>query len=253
MRLGLVSPPGEETQSARQAERHGLFGVLVEAQAPGREMTAAAYAATATEAIRVIVRFNLGSDNPVTLAEDLAVLDNIAGGRLVALADTAGLDAAEAEEDLGLLRAAWSGRFLRHRGSRWRVPAGLRGHVAPGSVSVTPKPAQLEVPVWLTGEAAGALAAGYGLPELATEFGRARAGAIVQPARARLAGGLDEDRALVKGWSQAGCTHLLLEVPSGDLAEISRFLAPEVGMPEFPRIIAESDVPLPWPVGSGRS
>lgn len=239
MRLGLVVTPGREADLSALAEAHGLFGVLVSGEAAGQEMIAGAYAAAATDALRVVVRVPLGSERPVTLAEELAVLDNVAGGRLLVLADTAGLTAERAGGDLAALRLCWSGHPVR--------PAG-----APAPVMVTPKPAQVDIPVWLTGRAAEELGPGTGLPVLAGHPQEVRRAALVQPAQATLSGEVEADRALLAGWNDAGATHLLLQLPAAVGAEavltaVSRHLAPEVGMAGFPRVISESPPPKAWP------
>jgi len=239
VRLGLVLPPGGEADLAGRAEAHGLFGALVGGPEPGQEMIAAAYAAATTEALRVVVRVPLHSEQPVTLAEELAVLDNVAGGRLVVLADTGELSAGRAGQDLAALRELWSGR-----------PVQPPGAAAP--VMLTPAPAQVEIPVWLDGPAAPELSASSGLPPLALRPADVRPHGLVRPARAALSGDLDADRALASTWRAAGATHLLLELPPGRepdavLTLVSRHLAPEVGMVGFPRVISESAAPLPWP------
>jgi hypothetical protein len=244
MRLGLVAPPGREPEAAALAEAGGLFGVLVAGERPGQEAVVAGLAAAVTDAVRLVARVPLGSEHPVTLAEELAVLDNLSGGRVVVLADTADLDADAAAEDLGVLRAAWAGRPLRHRGRRWRVPAGLDGHAAPAAVSVTPKPAQVDLPVWLAGPAAPALARASGLPPLAERPADASAERLLQPAAGELTGDLEADRAALHAWAAAGATHLLLRPPAGRplrdaVSAVARWLAPEVAMPDFPRVVAE--------------
>jgi alkanesulfonate monooxygenase SsuD/methylene tetrahydromethanopterin reductase-like flavin-dependent oxidoreductase (luciferase family) len=247
VRIGLTLPAGREAEAARLAETAGLFGVLVEAQRSGLEMLAAGEVAATTRSVRIVVRVPLGSEHPVTLAEELAVLDNLAGGRLVVLADSADLDAGEAAEDLEVLRRAWTARPLRHRGVRWAVPARIAGHATPAAVMVTPPPAQVEVPVWLTGTAAAALAERSGLPALAERPADARPEVPVQPAVTALTGDLDRDRACVITWADAGATHLLVRASLQDVGTIARHLAPEVGMQGFPRVVAESPSPLPWP------
>ena len=111
----------------------------------------------ATTTVRVIVGVNVGDEHPVTLAEEIAVLDNLSNGRIGVIAEVGSLDADAATEDVTVLRASWSGRPLAHRGMRWQVPAGLAEHDAPSAVMVTPPPAQLEVPLWVAGEAARAV------------------------------------------------------------------------------------------------
>ena len=250
MRLGLVLAEGKEAEMARLAEGHGLFGVLAGAGDPRTAIVAAVYASTATEFIRVIVLVRLGLEHPVTIAEELAVLDNVNAGRTVVLADTGDLSADDAADEVAVIREALSDRPIQHDGKRWKVPAGLPANAAaPKAIAVTPKPAQLEVPFWGTG---GQL----GLPELVREPARASTRHSVQPALARIAGSLNEDRDTVTAWAAAGATHLLLEVPPGAdqpavMTMVSRYLAPEVGMPHFPRVMSDSRVPLPWP-GDGR-
>lgn len=247
MRIGLTLPAGRQDEAARLAEAAGLFGVLIEGEWPGLEMLAAGEVAATTRSVRIVVQVPLGSEHPVTLAEELAVLDNLAGGRLVVLADTAGLDADEAAEDLEVLRRSWTARPLRHRGVRWAVPAGIAGHTAPAAVMVTPPPAQVEVPVWLTGPAAAALAERIGLPAVAERPADARPDLAVQPAATTLTGDLDDDRATVITWADAGATHLLVRPGHLAVATIARHLAPEVAMAGFPRVVAESPLPLRWP------
>jgi hypothetical protein len=133
------------------------------------------------------------------------------------------------------------------------VPAGLPANsTAPRSISVTPKPAQLEVAFWLTGSAAREVGDASGLPVLARDSAVLNNPKLVEPGVAAISGNLKADRELVTAWAAAGVTHLFVELPAGaDLAEImtlvSRHLAPEVLMPHFPRVMSESKVPLPWP------
>lgn len=246
MRLGLVAPAGHERRWAAEAERAGLFGVLV-GGAPGAETIVAAEAATATSLTRLLVTLHLGHDNPVTLAEEVAVLDLISGGRVVVVVAPDSLAPDDADEELALLRAAWSGRAVQHDGSRWHVPAGLDGHVAPASVMVTPKPAQVDMPVWVAPSWAGS-----GQVRVVVEPADVDAAAAVAPGLAALTGDLDTDRQTVLAWAAAGATHLLCRLPHGDkateaLALIARWLAPEVGMVAFPRVIAAAPLPLESP------
>lgn len=248
MRIGIRARPGNEAADAAAAEAAGAFGVLIE---PGTrtESVAGAAAAATTRFARLIVRIGLGADHPVTLAEDLAVLDNISGGRVVALLDTGDLDTAAATEDVVLVIAALGARPVAHRGARWQVPAGLEGHQAPERIQVTPESVQVELPVWLAGSAASSVAGALDLPVLADDPDDANASRRVQPAVATVTGDLDTDRALVTTWAEAGATHLLLGADDLDAAlpMIARYLAPEVAMPDFPRIVAEAMTPRPWP------
>ena len=257
MRLGLILTERREADMARLAESHGLFGVLAGTGEPRTAITAAVYASTATDFVRVVVNVRLGREHPVTIAEELSVLDNVNNGRTVVLADTAELTPGDAADELAVIREALGNRPISHEGPRWKVPAGLPANVtAPPSLAVTPKPAQLEISFWLTGGAAGEVARRGGLPELARDPAGAPPERPVQPAIARITGSLSEDRDAVSAWMVAGATHLLLEIPPGAdqsavMTMVSRYLAPEVAMPHFPRVMSDSKVPLPWP-GAGR-
>lgn len=266
MRLGITLRPGHEAADAALAERHGCFGVLLDAPA-GTESVAAATAAGTTSLTRIIVRLHLGAAHPITLAEEMAVLDNISGGRVVVLADTGELDGPAAAEDLAVLRAGLSARPVRHAGDRWRVPAGLDVHDAPDAVQVTPEPVQTVIPIWLGGASADAVRGDAQHPHddlavLAMRPDQADPHLPVQPGRVVLgspsvaSGAVDDietGRALVTTWADAGTTHLLLDVadPAAALPVMARYLGPEVAMPHFPRVVAEAMSPAPWPRAGG--
>jgi hypothetical protein len=253
MRIGVVLPEGKETELARLAETHGLFGVVAGTGNPLTAINAAVYASTATEFVRVVTRVRLGLEHPVTIAEELSILDNVNNGRTIVLADTGELNREAAADEIAVLREALSSRPIQHEGSVWKVPAGLPANAtAPRSISVTPKPAQLEVAFWLTGSAAREVGDASGLPVFAREPAVLSSPKLVEPGVTAISGNLKADRELVTAWAAAGVTHLFVELPAGaDLAEImtlvSRHLAPEVLMPHFPRVMSESKVPLPWP------
>jgi Luciferase-like monooxygenase len=253
MRIGLVLSEGKEAEMARLAEAHGLFGVLTGSGNPLTAINAAVYASTATEFVRVVARVTLGLEHPVTIAEELSILDNVNNGRTVVLVDMGDLDHESAADEVAVLREAMSSRPIQHDGPRWKVPAGLPANVtAPRSISVTPKPAQLEVPFWLTGAVAPAVGSALGLPVLAREPSPLKNPKLVEPGLTPITGNLSPDRDLVIAWAAAGVTHLFVELPmDGELGQlmtiVSRHLAPEVLMPHFPRVMSESRVPLPWP------
>jgi hypothetical protein len=258
LRLGLVLAEHREPDMARLAESHGLFGVLAGAADPRVAITAAVYASTATEFVRVIVSVKLGLEHPVTIAEELAVLDNVNNGRTVVLADTGALTVADAADEVAVVREALGNRPLRHVGPRWKAPAGLPANsTAPEAIAVTPKPAQLEVPFWVAGQAAGEVAGIAALPELAQDPAASATDRSVKPGVMRISGTLKSDREAVGAWAAAGATHLLLELPVGAdqdavMTMISRYLMPEVAMPHFPRVMSDSKVPLPWPGDGAR-
>src|SRR5207247_4618185 len=105
---------------------------------------------------------------------------------------------------------------------------------------------------WLTGDAVSEVAKRCHLPALVRDTKAASVERSVQPAITAITGTLEEDRETVIAWAAAGATHLLLELPEGAqheaaLTTISRYLAPEVAMPHFPRVMSTSKAPLPWP------
>lgn len=124
-----------------------------------------AAAARRTQAVRIAVRATTGLVHPIYLAEDAAALDLISRGRLVmGLSDQPGLHSLQAYnvtatdararfwESVEILHRSWSPEPFSHEGAFWRVPAGLPEHtLAAGAtkLSVTPKPAQVLVPVWV--------------------------------------------------------------------------------------------------------
>jgi Luciferase-like monooxygenase len=253
MRIGLVLAEGQEASLARLAESHGLFGVLAGTGNPLTAINAAVYASTATEFVRVAVRVKLGVEHPVTIAEELSILDNVNNGRTIVVADTGELDAERAADEVAVLREALASRPIQHDGPAWKVPAGLPANVtAPKSISINPKPAQLEVPFWITGRTAEEVGGAAGLSELAKEPRRPAKPRLVEPGLASITGNMKADRELVIEWAAAGVTHLFIGLPAGadldkTMTMVSRYLAPEVLMPHFPRVMSESKVPLPWP------
>ena len=245
MRLGLVIASGDEAAAA-EAEGHGLFGVLVSGTA-GSECIAGAYAAAVTEFARIIVRVHIGSEHPITLAEEVSILDNACGGRVVVMADVSKLDAGAAIEDVMLLRWALSSTPIRHAGARWTVPAGLPEHKATASVIVTPPPVQVQVPVWVIGGPSASVSEALGVPVVRTEPGSPGVSGALIPGLVALTGNLEADRTRVQAWADAGVSHLLLDRSAGgSLDDVSRYLQPEVGMVRFPRVIADAALPMEW-------
>jgi hypothetical protein len=253
MRIGLTLRQGQEAPLAQQAEEHGFFGVLAGYDDPPAAMNAAVYASARTSAITIVVRVALGCEHPVTVAEEIAVLDNINSGRTVVLADTATLTADAATEEIEIVRRALACRPLRYRGERFNVPAGIPTNSDAGeSISVTPKPTQVEVPIWMMGDSGKDVAACQGLPVIAMRMSDCDSERLVQPAVATVTGQMDADREVASSWASAGATHLLVRLPadldtSCLLSTIARFIVPEVAMPDYPRIVSEASPPLPWP------
>ncbi len=126
IRVGLVLPPDRwpaALQRAAEADDAGVPAVLVSGP-PGTEAPRAAAVAARTRWTRVAVELDLGAEDPVALAEEVAVLDNLAAGRVIVVARNAGPEA------LDLFTAALEGRTVR-------------------GVRISPPPAQPVVPVWV--------------------------------------------------------------------------------------------------------
>ncbi len=251
MRVGLTLDR-DPVETAREADRVGLHFVVVPSGEAGEGIAVAAAVAAATRDIRIVTTVRLGVEHPVTLAEEVAVVDQLSSGRVVALIDTAALTHDAADEDLALLRACWSGRWVRHSGARWTVPAGLHGDESPEWIAVTPAPAQLEMPVWLDGPHASSLAArrrvAHVVPQGVTVPVDPEAATL---SRLRIIGDVETDREAVIALARAGVSHVFLTLgDSGAELEryVSRYLIPEAAMPGFPRIVADSEWPARWPV-----
>lgn len=162
-------------ESAWIAERH-----FAEDGYCPQVFVAAANLAAKTETIRIGVLPILGLTHPIYVAEDATTLDNLTGGRAIVVPINAvkheiegyGLSEAEYEsryrESFGVLFKAWSARPFHHQGENWTIPAQFEGHVEnkSGTVTVTPKPVQFELPLWVGGfwEPGRKLAAELGLP-----------------------------------------------------------------------------------------
>ena len=103
MRIGLVLGEGQEATQAKLAEAHGLFGVIAGWGDPLTAVNAAIYASTATEFVRVVTRVRLGLEHPVTIAEELSILDNVNNGRTIVLADTGELTPESATDEIAVV------------------------------------------------------------------------------------------------------------------------------------------------------
>lgn len=162
------------------AERH----FTAEGACPSAETLAAA-AAVRTRSVRIGVLPKPILTNPLYVAEDVAVLDSISGGRaqVAVAAECAsselagyGVPPEDAEgrllDSIEILRRSWAPTPFAHDGKHWRLPGkDLRGNPFAegiGEINVMPKPAQLEVPLWLLArdDADVAIAARLGLPWL---------------------------------------------------------------------------------------
>lgn len=241
MRFGLVLDDAT-ADAVALAEELGFDLVWIDERCTRAPLVTVAALAPATAGLRFGASVTAGP-HPLTLAEEAAVADLACGGRLVL-----GLEGDDPEllaESADLLLAALAPRPFEHRGARWQVPAGLPEHEhAERRVRMTPPPAQLELPVWLGGAAAAAVAADRALSFLSTTAGDApgqwaaaerRLGAasarLRRPALRRLAtdaqGAIDSEalvgslRAEQDAW---GLDTLLARLPAG-LGEAARHRA----------------------------
>jgi len=147
--------------SAWVAERH----FADDGYCPAPAVAGAAIAAR-TSAMRIGILGILGLVHPLYVAEDAAVVDNASNGRVVfgpmnaTPAEMAGygVDPAEYDarfaESVEVLMKAWSANPFRHEGRFWSIPANMPEHgeaATAEKLTSTPKPAQLELPMWMAG------------------------------------------------------------------------------------------------------
>lgn len=131
MRIGLdllkVANHADRLALAVEADRLGLWAVLVGGK-PGTETIEASTIATRTSSIHLAVMLDGDSEHPLTLAEEISVLDHLSKRRALAIVD--GREA-----------------VVNH------VERLLTGELVDG-VALSPPPAQTTVPVWAAGEVA---------------------------------------------------------------------------------------------------
>lgn len=158
MRFLLETPLDDLTDAlsaAASARDAGLDGVVVHATEllPAPLVTAAAIAGAIPD-ILIGARVRLGDRHPIEVAEEVSVVDHLATGRLVLIAEPAVGGDEHFGEALDLLRTALAPRPFRFEGQRWRVPAGLPQniHNAEHRVRVTPAPPRPQVTIWTAGQ-----------------------------------------------------------------------------------------------------
>ena len=209
MRLGLVLEDDAELGRARRADALGLWAVMVTG-APGTEVIRAARVAEQTDFVRVVVKVDLSAEHPLTIAEELAVLDNLSGGRAVAI-----VAGDPGPETLRRFREALVGR-LSH------------------GVVLAPPPVQTELPVWLAApvKASDAPIVADSPTEIVVRPG------LPAPGTFALSGELARDRAFIDEWRDASCTHLLVSWP-GEVQVLARHLATRAATSDFPSVVAD--------------
>src|SRR5436190_16892601 len=168
--IGSYSDPRVAVEVAVEAETHGWDAVFVwdhlafvwGAPAADPWMTLAAIA-TRTERVRIGTAVTpVARRRPHVLAQQVATLDVLTGGRVIFAAGLGGspsefgrfgeptephVRAAMLDEGLALLRAFWAGDEVRHHGAHYTVDA----------VTLAPTPTQPRVPIWIGGNRAPSL------------------------------------------------------------------------------------------------
>ena len=138
----------------------------------------AAAVAQRTSHVRVGTMPILGLVNAIYVAEEVACVDNIANGRVIVAGQVATDEVARGwggsnsvariRDDVAVMRKAWGPNPFNHHSDFHTIPGEIEAHsVAVGlhSISVQPKPAQLDMPLWLSGGTTAAEAAqADGLP-----------------------------------------------------------------------------------------
>jgi alkanesulfonate monooxygenase SsuD/methylene tetrahydromethanopterin reductase-like flavin-dependent oxidoreductase (luciferase family) len=168
--IGSFSDPYVPLELAVAAEASGWDGVFVWdhlafvwGASAADPWTVLAAIATSTERVRLGTAVTpVARRRPQVLAHQVATLDRLSGGRVTFGAGLGGsppefgkfgeptdahLRAELLDEGLALLRGFWSGQEVTHDGPHFRVEG----------VTLTPGPAQDQVPIWIGGNRAASL------------------------------------------------------------------------------------------------
>lgn len=190
--------------------------------------------------------------HPMVLAKELATLDQLSGGRLVA-----GLGVGSLPEENAILGVDYEGRgprsneFIQVMRALWSPGAAdfAGHHYRLEGVVASPKPAQADLELWIggSGRPARARAARFGqgwhpmcsigglarrmpaLVEALAAEGRERSDLVVAP---RIAVSQVPDRAAVEAWAEAGADQLVVGTTTPDPDEIARALDHLAGLIE---------------------
>jgi hypothetical protein len=236
-------PPGDTTaavEAAIAARDAGLDGILIEPSAtlPAALVTTAAVAAAVDDGL-LAASVPLGDRHPIEVAEEVAVVDLAAAGRLVLVVSAAAGCEARFAEALDLLRRCLTPRPFRFSGRHWRVPEGS------GAVRVTPAPRQVRLEIWVAGaEPSPAFERGLGhLAEAdADDESLVRAWAQEGPLaigaprarRERFDGSAALLERLRRGQASFGQDWAVVLGPAADAGRIGREVRPRVQLPSLP-------------------
>ena len=151
MSLSLFLSAGDDPrlllQVAREADRRGLAALwLPELEGFPNPAIAAAALAVATHRIALRAVLSLPLHNPIRVAEEWSLVDNLSGGRTGIAFGPGDL------QEVETVRRLW-------RGESERVPD---GEGRPIDIRIHPQPIQRELPLWLT-DARAATALGANL------------------------------------------------------------------------------------------
>jgi alkanesulfonate monooxygenase SsuD/methylene tetrahydromethanopterin reductase-like flavin-dependent oxidoreductase (luciferase family) len=248
----LLEPPdldglGAALDAAGAARDAGLDGILFAATTalPAPLIVAAAVAA-AVPGILVGAEVTLGDRHPIEVAEEAAVTDLVAAGRLLLVVAPAAGQADAFAEALDLLRHGLAARPFRFRGEHWTVPARLpqNEHNLEERVRVTPAPLQPRLELWTSGagpdaaRALGHLAGAHEDPAAAWRAAEAALGpALIGAPRARrhdYAGANGLVDALRAGRRAFGQDWAVVRAPAALALEIGREVRPRVQLDRLP-------------------
>ncbi|HEY4826966.1 MAG TPA: LLM class flavin-dependent oxidoreductase [Solirubrobacteraceae bacterium] len=236
--------------AGRVASAEGLDGVLLRAsvELPAPLVTAAVLA-RAVPHILVAVEIPIGDRHPLEVAEEAAVVDLVAGGRLVLVVRAASGTEDDFDETLDFLRTAFGARPFRWSGRRWRSPANLAENVnnPEHRTRLMPPPAQPRLEVW-TGGAHGLAATSRGIGHLADvgsdpeELAKLWRTAEDNPAAvgaprglsAQWEGGPELVARLRAGRAAFGQDWAVVSAPASAAAELGRYVRPRVVLDELP-------------------
>lgn len=173
MKLGLVLESATIEGLVAQALAVEVVGIEIawiesEPDADTALIAAAAVAAR-TDVIRLAACVKADT-HPLEIAEAAAVADNCSNGRLILVLEDPTGDTELFAETVDVVLAATAPRPFRHPGPRWQIPGNLpENDQHEEQIIVTPQVVQVELPVWLCGSAAAAVARPRALAHVSSE------------------------------------------------------------------------------------